>query len=58
MIINKFEIYSKDSKYEVLADDVTWDANGLKFLKGSEIVAMFLTWDCWINCTEEEENEN
>jgi len=57
MNMNKFEIYTEDSKFEVNAENVTWDENGLKFFKGNEIIAMFLTWDCWINITKEESNE-
>ena len=40
-----YEVYYNDNTWTVYADRVTWDKDGLVFLRNNEIVSLFLRWD-------------
>lgn len=42
-----FIIKSNGSEVNLIADDVCWSGNGLKFLSKDKVIAVFMVWDYW-----------
>jgi len=55
--MSRYLIVCDSAEYFVIADDVNWDGNGLKFFRKDEITAYFARWDLWINLGVVNENQ-
>jgi hypothetical protein len=46
--MKKYDVKTDDGYVEILAEHVKWSDSGLEFIRGNEIIALFLKWDYWI----------
>lgn len=46
--MKRYHVKSGNEELFIKAHSVSWSGTGLQFIRGDEIVALFLTWDFWI----------
>ncbi len=46
--MKKYEIKCGKCYINILADDLKWSGNGLELYREGKIIAMFISWEYWI----------